>query len=57
MTLAKDTKLTQSDHMSDTLRLICQQPIKVWMVKLADRNGSINVYRKKYDQSSAKVEA
>ena len=41
MALTKDFNLTKSAQMPDSLHRIRQQPLEVWMVKLADRISNL----------------
>ncbi len=41
LALSKDEALEKSVQMADSLRRIQQQPIEVWMVKLADRISNL----------------
>jgi (p)ppGpp synthase/HD superfamily hydrolase len=37
LALSKDARLDKAEQMADSLRRIQQQPLEVWLVKLADR--------------------
>lgn len=55
MALTKDSNLLSTDRMKDSLKRIKQQPIEVWMVKMADR--IVNLHQPPYFWKPEKIDS